>query len=184
MRKSLILFCLFLVTTVGCVEENSSKPDDVEYLELLSSAYNTDDEEKILEFIREFENRYENDKTIIFYNITLAQLYYHAGDEESAIEALEAEPTIHKFYYLGTLQMRLDRIEEGRNNLEKYHSELIRDSELNNKSADPRILFMIRKLLGYTALISSEERDSYESDPQMKIINETSVDELLSGLWP
>jgi len=184
MKNSLILLGLFFVTTVGCPEENSSKPDGVEYFEFLSSVYNTDDEEKILELIREFENLYENDKTILSYNINLAQLYYHAGDGESAIEALEAEPTILKWYYLGTLQMRLGRIGEGRKNLEKYHSELIRNSEFNNKPVDPRVLFMIRKLLGYAAQISSEERDSYESDPQMMIINEASVDEILSGLWP
>ncbi len=178
MRKS-IFGILILSVIITCASAKTYAEDSSDYfLELLSSAYQTRDKEKICSIIEELESLYADNGLIHSYYINIAQLYHRIGEDSQAVKSLNSEPTVIKFFYLGTLQMKMNQYELGKKNLEIFNTEIIKMTEEGKGSVDPKIIILTQKLLGYEAPLLAEESD------QTGILYSMSIEEIIDSVWP
>ena len=171
---------LVFFSTFGYSQENLTKSDYYDnYINLLSLAYQADNKDKLLEVISEIESTYgnENHAEILSYYINLAQLYFRAEDNEKAIKVLESEPSVIKYFYLGTLKKRIEIEDHGQNDLERFKYEIMGNTNTSLESYDKSALVFVKILLG------EEISDAIDSNDMLLIIAERSQEELLKSIW-
>ena len=178
MGNRFTLIFLVLFSCFSCLKEGKVDSHDVtNYNDLFASAYRTNEKKEILKIIDLIKNQYKDNELVQSYYINLAQLYYQAGENEKALETLELEHGIIKYFYLGTLQNKIGRKKQSKVNLEKFYSELNNNS---NKTFDQTIVVITSRLLGYDL----PKIEPHEADAQIDIISGMSNDELLASIWP
>ncbi len=178
MKKRLLIIVFFMVL-LGCSKKHTSDlVPPADYTKWLSSAYRVDNREELLEIIEKIETKYEKANKIQSYHINLAQLYFRAGEIEKTLKVLELEPTIIRFFYLGTLKKRIGREEDGAADLERFYLELTGDSSNGSEDIDKTVIYMTEKLLGHNV------SEFNESNAQTLIISAMSQDDLVKSIWP